>query len=69
MIIKLKSTSYFDFCFQSLFDLEIAIEIRQVRKCFIKLPTYNSIILARPAIKFLYLNFLYLPKVLAFLKA
>ena len=45
MIIKLKSTLYFDFCFQSLFDLEIAIEVRQVRKCFIKLPTYNTIII------------------------
>jgi len=38
--IKLKSTLYIDFTsalFQSLFDLEIAIEIRQVHKSFIKL--------------------------------
>ena len=34
MKIKLKSTLYFD----GLFDLEIAIEIRQVHKRFIKLP-------------------------------
>ena len=39
MKIKLKSTLYFDFCFfQRLFDLEIAIEIRQVHKRFIKSP-------------------------------
>ena len=51
--------------FQSLFDLEIAMEIRQVPKRFIKLP--NTIILARRAIKFLDLNFLYISKVLVFL--
>ena len=34
MKIKLKSTLYFD----GLFDLEIAIEIRQVNKRFKKLP-------------------------------
>ena len=52
--------------FQSLFDLETAIEIRQVHKHF-KKNTYNTIILARRAIKFLGLNFLYISKVLAFL--
>jgi len=36
MKIKLKSTLYFAL-FQSLFDLETAIKIRQVDKCFIKL--------------------------------
>ena len=36
---KLKSTTYFDFCFfQRLFALETAVEIRQVNKRFIKLP-------------------------------
>ena len=66
MKIKLKSilTSAL---FQSLFDLEPAIEIRQVHKRFIKLViTYNTI-LARHAIKFLDLNVLYISKVLAFL--
>ena len=39
MKIKLKSTLFFTSAlFQSLFDLEIAIEIRQVHKRFIKLP-------------------------------
>ena len=39
MKLKLKSTLNFDFCFvQSLFDLETAIEVRQVYKRFIKLP-------------------------------
>ena len=48
--------------FQSLFDLEIVIEINQAHTRFIKLP-YNT----RRAIKFLNLNFLYILKVLAFL--
>ena len=39
MKIKLKSTLYLTSAlFQNLFDLEIAIEIRQPHKCFIKLP-------------------------------
>ena len=38
--------------FQNLFELEIAIDIRQVHKRFIKLPI-TQIILARRAIKFL----------------
>ena len=39
MKIKLKSTLYVDFCFVlKIFNLEIAIEIRQVHKRFIKLP-------------------------------
>ncbi len=43
--------------FQSLFDLEIAIEIKKVHKRFITLPiTDNTIILARRAIKFLNLR-------------
>ena len=46
--------------------MEIAIEIRQVHKRFIKLPI-TLIFLARRAIKFLDLNFLYISKVLAFL--
>ena len=50
--------------FQSLFDLETAIEIRQVHKRFIKLPI--TFILTRRAIKFLDLNFLNISKVLAF---
>ena len=61
MDIKLKSTLYISISalFQSLFDLETAIEIRQVHKRFIKLPNaYNTIILARRALKFLGLNFL-----------
>ena len=51
--------------FQSLFDLEIAIEIKTSTETFHKI-TYNTIVLARRAIKFLDLNFLYILKVLAF---
>ena len=61
----MKSTLHFNFCFiQSLFDLETAIEIRQVHKRFIKLPI--TFILTQRAIKFLDLNFLNISKVLAF---
>jgi len=57
MKIKLKSTLYFDFCFfQSLFDLEIAIEIRQVNKRFIKLP--KTLLFGSQCYKFSDLNFL-----------
>ena len=68
MKIELKSTLYFDFCFVSLslFDLEIAIEIRQAYKRFRKLP-YNTIILAHCAIKFLDLNFLCVSEVFTYL--
>ena len=63
MKIKLKSILT-----SALFDLEPAIEIRQVHKRFIKLViTYNTIILPRHAIQFLDLNVLYISKVLAFL--
>ena len=66
MKIKLKLTLYFDFCFVTkLIYLEIAINIRQVHKLFIK--SLISIILARRAIKFFNLNFLCISKVLAFL--
>ena len=59
MKVKLKLTVYFYFTFlNSLLYLEIAIAIRQVLKCFIKLP--NTIILARRAIKVLFLNFLFI---------
>ena len=59
MKIKFKSSLYLtDVLFQSLFDIEISIEIRQVHKRFIKLPIgYNTIILARRAIKLLDINF------------
>ena len=52
--------------FQSLFDLEIAIEIKTSTETFHKI-TYNTIVLARRAVKFLDLNFLYILKVLAFI--
>ena len=51
--------------FQSLFDLETAIEKRQVHKRFIKL--HVQFFLPPRAINFLDLNFLYIWKVLAFL--
>ena len=51
--------------FQSLFDLETAIELRQVHKRFIKL--LKTLILARRAMKFLESKFLYISKVLVFL--
>ena len=50
--------------FLSFFDLETAIEIRQ-EQTFHKI-TYNTIILARRAIKFLDWNVLCISKVLAF---
>ena len=59
--MKLKSTLYFDFCFlfQSLFDLKMTIEKRQVHKRFIKLSKHYYYGTTR-AIKFLDLNFLYI---------
>ena len=59
MKIKFKSSLYLTYVlFQSLFDIEISIEIRQVHKRFIKLPIgFNTIILARRAIKLLDINF------------
>ena len=50
---------------QSLFDLETAIELRQVHKHFIKL--LKTLILARRAMKFLESKFLCISKVLVFL--
>ena len=49
--------------FQSLFDLEIAIEIRQVHTSFTKL--HITLLFWHIAIKFLDSNFLYISKVLA----
>ena len=59
MKIKLKSTLY-KYMFQSLFDLEIAIEMRQVHKRTFNKITFNTIILARRAIKILELNCFYI---------
>ena len=67
MKIKLKSTLYFDFCFVSkLIWSRNSHWNKTSTQTFHKI-TYNTIILARRAIKFLDLNFLYISKVLAFL--
>ena len=64
MKIKLKSTLYFDFCFVSkLIWSRNSHWNKTSTQTFHKI-TYNTIILARRAIKFLDLNFLYISKVL-----
>ena len=65
MKIKLKSTLYFDFCFVTKLIWSRKSHWNKTSTQMFHKITYNTIILAWLAIKFLYLNFLNISKVLA----
>ena len=66
MKIKLKSTLYFDFCFVSKLIWCRNSDWNKISTQTFHKITYSAIILARCALKFLDLNFLYFSKVLVF---
>ena len=67
MKIKLKSILYFDFCFVLKLILYRNSHWNKTSTQTFHKIIFNTIILARRAIKFLDLNFLYISMVLAFL--